>query len=499
MSKIDSNITGLRIAEEETLGALPVTPVWNPYEPNSYSDFGGQITTVAREPIKANRQRSKGVTVDLDASGGFQSDLVQTGLMDLWQGFFFADTRAKESLATTAVVDGGVSDDSYTVAADGDNFAAGDIIFVSGFLNGSNNGRHLVTSGATATSIPVAESLTPETAAGTIYRVGIRAASGDLDVDASGSLPALTSTVLDFTTLGLIPGEWIYLGGDAAGTQFVNTANRGFARVRAIEANRLTFDKTNATFITETGTGLTVEIFFGDVLRNENDPDLIIRRTYQLERTLGQDANGTQSEYIVGAVPNELTINIPVTNKVTVDMSFVGTDVEQRDGLTGVKTGDRPSLTIEDAFNTSTDVRRKRLAIVSDTEEAPADLFAYVNEITINVSNNLTPNKAIGVLGSFDISAGMFTVGGRINAYFFDVAAVQAIRNNADVTVDVILARENAGMVFDVPLLGLGDGRLNVEQNQPITLPLEVMAAESVFGHTLLVTLFRYLPSVATP
>ena len=53
--KVDTNITSLSFAEEECLKELPgsggANAIWYGLEPNSYSDFGGDLTTVARSPI----------------------------------------------------------------------------------------------------------------------------------------------------------------------------------------------------------------------------------------------------------------------------------------------------------------------------------------------------------------------------------------------------------------------------------------------------------------
>ncbi|RQM43774.1 hypothetical protein EHZ19_32430, partial [Paraburkholderia bannensis] len=126
--------------------------------------------------------------------------------------------------------------------------------------------------------------------------------AAEMDIDVSGSYPRLLrgSGTKDLTTLGLIPGEWVFIGGDATATKFTNAANNGFARVRAVAATYIEFDKTAGTMVAETGTAKTIQLFYGNVIKNERDANLIKRRTYQLERTLGQDANGTMSEYLVG-------------------------------------------------------------------------------------------------------------------------------------------------------------------------------------------------------
>lgn len=504
VDSIDSNVTGLAYAEEESFKTLPVTPVWYALEPNSYSDLGGEVTMVARTPINPSRQRKKGVITDLDASGGFNHDVTLQNMIRPLQGFFFADARQKASTAPlngTVVALTGVdgTGEEYQAASGLDVFAAGDIVKASGFTNAANNGLKTVAS-ADATGVTVNEDLVTETppAAAKLEKVGVTAGSGDLDVVVSADVCTITSTVLDFTGLGLIVGEWIFIGGDSASLRFASNSP-GYARVKSIAANSLVLEETTWAPANETGTGLTVQLFFGTVIKNENTVDLIKRRTYQLERTLGQDANGTMSEYLVGAVPNEFQLNIPQAEMLKADLSFVTGDNEQRDGATGVKSGTRVAATIEDGLNTSSDVYRIRMYIVDPATLNPTALFGFLTEANININNNVSPNKAVSVLGAFEMTAGDFEVGGSIDAYFSDVAAVAAVRNNADVGLNIIFAQNNGGFVYDIPLLALGGGRVNVEKDQPIKIPLESSAAENENGYTLLTTFFPYVPTVGMP
>lgn len=504
-NKIDSNVTGLRYAEEESLKVLPGTEgadaIWRPLEPNSYTDLGGDLKTIARSPISQTRQRKKGVITDLDASGGFNQDLTFDNTTRLLQGFFFAAIREKATnLPTngTAVVCTTVTtaDDKYNFGADPGAFLVGDLFFASGFAIAANNGLKLC-SATDANDVTVASGLADETPAVTakLEVIGHQFGSGTSAIVVTGNLVRFTDSGAILDTLGLIVGEWVFIGGDGA-TSFTN--NQGWARISVIAAGYLDFDKVSwATPVNETGTAKTLQLFYGSVIRNEFDPDLIVRKTYQVERTLGEDDTDVMSEYLVGAVPNELTVNVAQADKVTLDMSFVALDNEQYTGAEGVKAGSRPSLSASDAFNTSSDFSRIKLSVVDVTDANVTPLFAYATELKMTINNNVTPNKAIGTLGGFDTSAGNFEVGGSMEVYFADIGAVQAVRNNEDVTLDFILVKANKGLLFDIPLMSLGGGRLKVEANQPIKLPLENSAAESPFGYTLLFSSFAYLPDLA--
>lgn len=511
MNKIDSNFTGLAFAEESALKELPGTneadAVWFELEPNSYNDFGGEFSNVARAPINASRQRKKGTITDLDVSGGFNIDVTQNNLTRLLQGFFFADAREKPSTAplngnAVAITSVSASTDTFAAASGLDIFVAGSLVLASGFGVAANNGLAVVTS-ATGTGVVTSKALTDEAsppATAKLLSVGFEFGSGDLTLTASASSIVLGCTAADFTTLGLNVGEWIFIGGDAAGNKFANPANvPGYGRIKSIAAKSLELSETTFAATTDAGTGKSIRIFFGTVIRNEKDTTLIKRRSYNLERQLGNDGNGTQSEYLLGAIPNEFTLNIPLADKLNADLTFVAMDNVQRTGTQGLKAGTRNGALGEDAFNTSSDIYRLRMNVVDPLNLNNTALFGYVSEMSVTVNNNISPSKGIGVLGAFDATVGDFEVSGSLTAYFTTVAAVQAVRNNSDVALNIIVAQNNAGVVFDIPLLALGGGRINVEKDAPVTVPLESTGAENAAGYTMLATFLHYIPNAGMP
>jgi hypothetical protein len=519
INKIDSNITGLRYCENTSLGVLPAaaSQIWKPLEPNSYKDFGASVKTVARNPINSSRQRKKGVVVDLDASGGINSDVTQTNMQDLLQGFVFADLRKKiEHTNVTAVT---VATNKYTIATS--TLRVGDLIFASGFTNAANNGLKRVTA-VDATDVTVAEALSTEVppTGHKLVQVGFQFAANDATMtQTGGNLPILGATAKNLTQFGLVPGEWIFIGGDTAITQYATAADNGFARVRSVTATQVTLDKTANTIVTDAGGGgKTIQIFFGRVLKNEQGT-LVKRRAYDLERVLGynNDADITkqQAEYLVGSIPNQLELAVPTADKVTIDLSFVSlrgqlidenvsgpNTLKSKAAVAAGTAANAPGIVEADAFNTSSDVSRIKMSTVSQSVSNPTPLFAFVQELKLTIDNKVTANKAVGVTGAFEATAGTFEVGGSMTVYFADVAAVTAVQNNADITLDAHFVKTNAGITFDIPLLALGDGRPNVVQDQAITLPLENSAADgskvsSTLNHTLLLVFWDYLPSLA--
>lgn len=494
--KQDANQVGLFVARELSNGILPANPVFREREPNSFDDLGGEYTLLARRPFSVSRQRKKGGVVDLDADGGWNEDFTQRGMDDTMEAFFFAAMRRKANTFATAAV---AASDDFTVTSSA-GFVAGSLIVASGFKR--NSGLHFVNAAPPdATHVTTSSALTDEAvvAGGKVELAGHQFDASDLSLILVGGVARLTSAVMDMTTFGLIPGEWVFVGGDQALTHFDNTLGF-YARIGALTEDYIEFDKTTRTIVDDLGTAKTIQLFFGYLVKNEDDPDLIVKFYHRVERTLGKDADGTQSENLDGFVLNEMTWNSPLADKVNIDVKGVAMHSNKRTGLEGPLHREVGAVIVkaegDELFNTSSNVFRLRLSILDQDTLNPTPLFARVTEWSASINNNVSVNKAQGTLGGFDTTAGQFDFDGEFTAYFTTVAAAQAIEDNFDVTFDAIYSKQNAAVIMDVPLIALGGGRLKVDMDAAIMLPLTVMGAESPFGHTALLNWLPYVPNV---
>ena len=509
---IDSDATGLFLAEEASVGVLPAaaSTIFREMEPNSYQSFGGQVGLTPRSPIVEDRQRLAGVVTSVDAAMGINNDLTSRNMTEILQGFLYASIRQKNPLVPTTT-----ATDEYTVAAGGGAYVAGDLVLARDFAQSANNGLKTVAS-STATDVTVNETLVAsDTSGGTIRRCGFQFGSGEVEIVVSGTYPVLNraSGSKNFTDFGLVPGEWIRIGGDNAATQFAGAGNNGFARVRSVTASVITFDKTQGTMTVDAGGSKTIRVFFGTLLKNEQ-PASIVTRTYHGELRMGSnddsDETAKQAAYVKGAYPNSASFNIQTGQNVTVDLEYVGVDVEDIDeNDAGTIKSEVADVTVvaaaqADAYNGSNDAAYLNLQTVTSAASNPTPLFAHVENVTISIANNVTIEQAVGSQVGFVGTRGEFAVSLSLTAYLVDIGVFGSVRSGVTCSFDMHLARDNAGISFDIPVIKLADARPNIAKGASVRVPLTGEAGKgtrdsSAYDHTLVMMFWDYLPDAAMP
>src|SRR5688572_9658545 len=144
VNRIDSNISETRYSEETAFNTADGSAVWKLVEPNSFSDARGQFAKVARNPIASDRQRKKGVTVDLDAQIGFNTDVTQYNVADLLQGLFFANFRPKTEFGGAGELVSINGANGATAASGLDVFAVGDLCVLRGGTQAAGNSNRIL-------------------------------------------------------------------------------------------------------------------------------------------------------------------------------------------------------------------------------------------------------------------------------------------------------------------------------------------------------------------
>lgn len=506
MGRILTNNTSLSYSIETALGVAGTA--WSLLEPNEIGTFGTEITTVARDPISKNRQRRKGTVTDLDSAVEFAHDLTLSAFDDFVEGFVFASAIN----GNLEFVGSAATGTGFTVAAlSADQAgklqyeAAGlaSLVFARGYVQPANNGLKVLGADAAAAgtlltvSGLVAE--TPPTNA-VVEIAGIRAQTGDLALAVSGTVGTLTSgnnsatSSIDFTTLGLAVGQFIHIGGLATGQQF--TEGYGFGRITSIAADTLTLDKLGENVAASTGTGMTVDLLFGQFIRNVPvDNADFLERSFQFELESPNLMAGGASgyEYSVGNLCDSMQIELPLANKATIAFGFIGTDTEVPTitRKAGAAAALDPSKT--GAFNTSADILRLR---VSDVDEA--GLTTDFKSVTITFNNNVSPEKVLGQLGAKYMNTGNFEVDIEAQILFTNADVIARIRENTTVSMDFCVRNDDGAIYFDVPSMTLGGGERELPRNESVMLNLTGEAfGDPILKTSLSVSRFPIVPSAA--
>lgn len=505
MGRVLTNNTGLTVAIEDTIGVLPGSPVWNTLEPNAISTFGTEISKTAREPISAARQRSKGATTDLDSSVEFDADLTLSHFEDFIEGFIFS-TAVNSDLKFVGATTTGTG---YTIpaataaqAAKLQYTAGGPIslIYARSYATTANNGLKPIGANVVAAATTIlASGLSAETAPtnAQVDIAGIRPEIGDLGLAVSGVVGTLTSgnngaiNNIDFTTLGLTVGQSIHIGGLLAANQF--SAGTGYARITSIAAGTLLLDKLDATLLTDTGAGETVDLLFGKFIRNVPSSHAdFLSRSFQFEAAFpGLGAGNTDMwQYSVGNYCNQLAIGMSLSDKSSFKPSFVGTDTENPTATqkTNASTPISPNAT--SAYNTVDDIGRLRITDVDET-----GLTTCFKDMTITFNNNVSPEKCIGTLGATFVNYGNFDVNIDTSILFTNSLVIDRIRDNTTVTMDFKLKNDDGTIYIDIPSMTLGGGGRDFPVNESVSISLSAEAfGDATLGTSLGISLFPVTP-----
>lgn len=166
----------------------------------------------------------------------------------------------------------------------------------------------------------------------------------------------------------------------------------------------VTLDRRAAVYATDAGAAKTIQLFFGKYITNVPVDDAnYIEQSYSFEA--GYSFIPREYEYPNGNFINSLTLNLGIATKATFTMDFIGADSEPPSTTrkAGADTAVQPTKT--EPFNTSTDFAKLR--ILTDVE---AELTTFLKDITLTISNEVTPQKCVGAIGAGAMNVGNFLV-----------------------------------------------------------------------------------------
>lgn len=451
-----SNRTRISYVREVTPGVTPDTPRMK------LARVTGETLMAAPEfvdsdELRADRMNSDPIMVGQSSSGAlnfelsyphpgtFLGDVFAAALFNAWDNTPSRDNDGTADSVITAVTN---STDVFTVTT-GPAFVAGHLLRSTGFGNAANNGVNKVTTGGTTSVAVLGANLVAETAPPATARlkvVGFEGASGDITSLADG----LGSTTLDFTTLGLTVGRWIKVGGTADATQFAYLVSLGatkraqaYARITAITATKLTLDNLPADWTTDSGTGKTIRVWFGDQLKNGVTPD-----PWTIER--GFMAQAVPS-YIVnrGMQAGQLELTMEAKQKLTGSVTFTG--------LTGAVT----NTTLDAAPDAATTSQvMAGSANVGRLAEGGSQIAApnWARRISFSVNANLEAQDAVDSFGAVYIREGENTVTGSIETHFGSKDMLTKFYDGVVTSLNGRVVKNNQAILVQIPRATLRGG-----------------------------------------
>ena len=303
----DSNLVQMAAIEEITWGTTSGSPTTRLVRYTGES-ISYDITTIQSAEIISDRQVTDLVQTAARATGDLNWELSYAehdeyrggNLFNTWANTPFKDNAG---VSDSVITDVGTTANTWVVVSGGGSFVTGHLAKSSGNTNAANNIVFRVTTSTATTVVGSGLSLVAETAPNAIARikvVGFQGAAGDITATATG----FGSTLLNFTTLGLSVGQWIKIGGTAAGDQFATAVLNDWARITVIAASALTLDNRPTGWTTDAGAAKTIKVWFGDRISNG-----ATQRSWTIEKGF----KGQVTPYYLpftGMIPGEMKMTI---------------------------------------------------------------------------------------------------------------------------------------------------------------------------------------------
>jgi hypothetical protein len=406
---------------------------------------------VDSDEIRTDRMIVDPILTMQSAQGGINGELSYpedlTPLSEILRSAFYntwtvAPAFDNDGTADSVITDAGTSANTYVVTSGGASAVLGHLVRATGFTNSANNQIFRVAS-STATTIVgtalglVAEAVPP--AAARLKVVGFQGAAADITTTATG----LGSTALNFTTLGLTVGQWIKIGGTAAGDKFATAAVNDWVRITAIAATALTCDNLPSGWGVDAGAGKTIKVWFGDVIKNG-----ITQTGMTIERGFMQQ---TVPTYIVtkGMVVDTLTVTLASKDKIKFAVAFKGMG------------GSQSTTTLDATFDVATtssimagNANVGRIAENTSTLTSPN----WAKQLEWTLSNNLRALEAVDNQNPVAIRAGESTVTGKISTYFGDNALLTKFYNATTTAINARVTKSSQAVIFTFPRVTLKGG-----------------------------------------
>lgn len=476
-----------RVAEV-TFGTTPASPVFveMPVTSNGLKSSPSRQTSATINPDGQPRQT---LLMKFDPAGAIKGEIRFSdfdGEIEAVQRGSWSNKLTKICVnADTEISD--ITSEVVTVDAGGANWKVGMLGLFTGFGD-ANEGVLARVASSGATSITFGAGLTNNStipAGAKIRQVGFQGASGDITATANG----LGSTLLDFTTLGLAPGEWVWVGGDGAGNTFATTGVGGWCQLLTIAAHAIAFNVKPSTWATDSGTSKTIEVFCGDFLKNG-----MTQKSFTLERQQ-QGISAPVYEYFAGQTVDSISLPFDPEKAIEATFNYMGFKVPTAPTTrAGSATDTAPST--YDSFVTSANCGLISMGGLSLS--GPSYLMSW----SIEIGANQQKQSAVGYKAGVGFTNGEISAKGSLSAYFGDVALYNASLggNYTSLTTSVgyVGTTYREGYVFDVPHLKVSlDADVSGKNGSRMVSGSYLADMHPTLGFVVGIGRFWYRPAVA--